>query len=99
MDTRSVHPAGISIELASVSQSSNQPAQTETKASQRDLIKAVKALQSADLFGDDRELTFVLDRVTHRALVRIVDSRTREVILQVPAEQVLQMAKDMGSSM
>jgi uncharacterized FlaG/YvyC family protein len=97
MDTRSVYTAGSSIELASVSQSSNQPAQTETRESERDLIKAVKALQSADLFGDNRELTFVLDRVTHKAVVRIVDVRTREVIWPVPAEQVLQMAKDMGS--
>ncbi len=97
MDIGRVHPAGIGVGLSSVDHLSNQPGPTETKTSQRDLIKAVRALQGSQLFGDDRELTFVFDRQTHKALARIVDKRTREVILQLPPERVLRMAEDMGN--
>ncbi len=66
----------------------------ESVASQRELIKAVKALNGTELFGYNSELTFVFDRETHRALVRVVDKRTREIILQIPDEDVLRMAKE-----
>lgn len=66
----------------------------ESVASQRELIQAVKALNGTELFGYDSELTFVFDRESRKALVRVVDKRTREVILQIPAEEVLRMAKE-----
>jgi flagellar protein FlaG len=66
------------------------PAHTE----QRSLIQAVRAVNAADLFGQDKELTFVLDRQTHKAVVRIVNRDTREVIQQIPAEYVLRMAEE-----
>ncbi len=61
----------------------------------RELIKAVKALNQKELFGENNELTFILDRNTHRPLMRIVDRRTREVIRQIPSESVLRMAEDL----
>ena len=70
-------------------------AETRTKAEDRELIKAVKALNATELFGQNNELTFVLDRQTHRPLVRIVDRETREVIRQIPQEHVLRMAEDL----
>ncbi len=61
---------------------------------QRDLIQAVKAINSAEMFGQNNELTFVFDRDSRRTLVRVVDRRTNEVVMQIPAERVLEMARD-----
>jgi uncharacterized FlaG/YvyC family protein len=63
-------------------------------AEQRNLIQAVKAINSAELFGQNSELTFVFDRDTRRTLVRVVDRSTHEVVMQIPAERVLEMAKE-----
>ena len=69
---------------------------SRTRAEDRDLIKAVKALNAAELFGENNELTFVLDRQTQRMLVRIVDRETREVVRQIPPEHALRMASDIN---
>lgn len=63
-------------------------------ANQRELIHAVKAVNATGLFGQDNELTFILDRATKRAVVRIINRDTREVIQQIPAEYVLRLAED-----
>lgn len=81
---------------ASVAHAASQPASPETTAQQRELIKAVRAVNATELFGQDSELTFVFDRETRRAIVRVVDKQTREVVLQVPAEYVIRMAEDRG---
>lgn len=57
------------------------------------LIKAVRAVNSAELFGNHNELSFAFDRETQRPVVRIVDRKTREVVQQIPAEYVLRMAE------
>ncbi len=62
----------------------------------RELIKAVKALNQTELFGENNELTFVMDRNTHRPVMRLVDRKTREVIRQLPPESVLRMAEDLS---
>lgn len=74
------------------------PPDASQVSERRDLIKAVKALNETELFGENNELTFILDRNTHRPLMRIVDRRTREVIRQIPPESVLKMAGDIPKS-
>ncbi len=69
----------------------------EIAAEQRDLIKAVKAVNASDLFGNNSELTFVFDREARRTLVRVVDRNTREVLMQLPPERVLRMAGERES--
>ena len=69
----------------------NQP---QTNTQDRELIKAVKALNSTDLFGHESELTFVFDRETHRALVRVVNKQTHEIMMQIPPEYVIRMAEE-----
>jgi flagellar protein FlaG len=71
------------------------PRPSEKLVEQRALIQAVKALNAAELFGQNCELTFVLDRETRRPLVRLVDRKTNEVIRQIPPEYVLRMAHDL----
>ena len=66
----------------------------EQVSQERDLIKAVKALNGSELFGHDRELTFVFDRESRKALVRVVNRETREVVMQIPPESVMRMARE-----
>ena len=61
---------------------------------QRALIQAVKAVNATGLFGDNHELSFVLDRNTRQVVVRVVDRDTREVVRQIPAEYVLRLAEE-----
>jgi uncharacterized FlaG/YvyC family protein len=59
---------------------------------------AVKAVNAAALFGQDNEVTFVLDRASHHPVVRIVDKFTREVVAQIPSQAVLQLAAGIQDS-
>ncbi len=63
-------------------------------AEQKALVQAVKAVNASELFGHDNELTFFLDRNTHRAVVRIVNRNTREVVQQIPDEYLLRLAEE-----
>jgi flagellar protein FlaG len=83
-----------SVQINQPAPSASQPHMQEVKAEDRQIIKAVKALNATELFGQNSELTFVLDRDTRRPLVRIVDRETREVIRQIPPEYALRMAED-----
>jgi flagellar protein FlaG len=67
----------------------------ERAAEQRELIQAVRALNGTELFGQNSELTFVLDRETRRPIIRIVDRQTNELIRQIPPEYVLRLAKEL----
>ncbi|MBM3783172.1 MAG: flagellar protein FlaG [Acidobacteria bacterium] len=62
----------------------------------REIVKAIKAINATELFGENYELTFVLDRDTHRPLLRIIDRQTREVIRQLPPEYTLRLAEQIG---
>jgi uncharacterized FlaG/YvyC family protein len=70
----------------------------EQLAENRELVKAVKALDGTTLFGQNNELTFVFDRETRRPLLRIVDRETREVIRQIPPEQILRLAAELSKT-
>jgi len=61
---------------------------------QRALIQAVKAVNSTALFGEDHELSFILDRNTRQVIVRVINRDTREVLRQIPAEYVLRLAEE-----
>ena len=60
------------------------------------LIQAVHAINASEMFGEDSELTFSLDRRTQHAVMRVVNRKTKEVIRQIPGEHVLQMAELAG---
>lgn len=61
----------------------------------REMIQAVRAVNAAELYGQENELSFAFDRHSQRAVVRIVDRRTREVVQQIPNEQVLRLAEEL----
>jgi uncharacterized FlaG/YvyC family protein len=63
-------------------------------AERRQLLKAVDVINANQTFGSSNELVFVFDRDTHRPIMRVVDSKTNEVIMQLPPQYVLNLAAD-----
>ena len=57
----------------------------------------MQAVNGANLLGHDKELSFIVDRNTRQAIVRIVNRETREVIVQIPNEHVLRLAEEISS--
>jgi uncharacterized FlaG/YvyC family protein len=66
-------------------------------AQRRQLLQAANAVNESGMLGQN-QLEFLLDRQTHRAVIRVVDRTTQEVVAQIPPEYVLQLAQDLGSS-
>jgi len=60
-----------------------------------ELVQAVRAVNAAELFGGESELTFVIDRRSQTALVRIVDKKSGEVVRQFPPEHVLRLSEEL----
>jgi uncharacterized FlaG/YvyC family protein len=69
------------------------PVQPPTE-DQKALIQAVKAVNAAEPFGQDNELTFIINRAANIAVVRIVNKKTGELVEQIPTEDVLRMAEE-----
>ena len=66
----------------------------EAQAENRDVVRAVKALNGAEMFGEN-ELVFRRDPETHRMVIRLINPQTEEVMAQIPAEYVLRLAEDL----
>ncbi|HSB16671.1 MAG TPA: flagellar protein FlaG [Bryobacteraceae bacterium] len=90
MDITPMHRPGSALSPAPA------PVPAETAVENREIIQAVKALNAAELFGQNSELTFLLDRRTQRPVIRLVDRKTKDVIRQIPPEHVLRMARDLA---
>ena len=67
----------------------------EKAAENRSIIQAVKALNATEMFGHDNQLTFQRDPQSKRMVIQMINPRTHEVVLQIPAEYVLRMAQDL----
>jgi uncharacterized FlaG/YvyC family protein len=70
-------------------------APTDRTAENREVVRAVKALNGAKMFGEENQLTFRRDPETQRMVIRVVNRKTEEVVAQIPAEYVLRLAKDL----
>jgi flagellar protein FlaG len=68
------------------------PPPAEQQTQNREVIQAVRALNSAEMFGENNELRFQKDPQTHRMIVSIVDRKTKEVLSQIPPEYVIELA-------
>jgi uncharacterized FlaG/YvyC family protein len=64
-------------------------------AEYREIIQAVKALNAAEMFGQQNELLFHMDRQAHRIVLQVVNRQTQEVVTQVPPEYILRLAEDL----
>ncbi len=59
----------------------------------REVVRAVAAVNQSGLAGDDRQLIFQKDAQTQKMVIRVVDRKTSEVISQIPPEYVLRLAE------
>ena len=66
-------------------------------AQRRQLLQATKAVNESGVLGQN-QLVFLLDRQTHRAVIRVEDRTTHQVVTQIPPEYVLRLAQDLGNS-
>lgn len=61
----------------------------------REVIQSVKALNAAEMFGQENELLFRMDRQARRMVIQVVNRQTQEVVSQVPPEYILRLAEDL----
>lgn len=64
----------------------------EQAAKNREVVKAIQAINDKQVFGPGSELRFSVDHDTGRSLIRIVDRATNEVLNQIPPEAVIRLA-------
>ena len=64
------------------------------KAALDEIIHAVESINSAKLLGESQELTFTIDRRGRRAILQIVDRKTREVVQEIPPEYLRELAQN-----
>lgn len=72
------------------------PVPSQVAAQRRELIQATRQVNESGLLGHN-QLVFLVDRATHRPIIRVEDQDTHEVILQLPPEYVLRLAQDLGT--
>ncbi len=75
--------------------SAPQPLPPQQVAERRQLIQAVREVNKSEMLGDNNELTFVVDPKTRKAVVRVVNRQTNEVVFQMPPDYVLRMAEEL----
>ena len=58
------------------------------------IVQAVRTLNASSYFGSGNDLTFVRDNDLQEMIVRVVNRKTQEVVLQIPADYVLRLAEE-----
>jgi len=66
-------------------------------AQQREVIQAARSINASGYFGQN-QIVFVMERGTNRAILRVVDRETNEVLLQLPPESVVRLAEELNAS-
>lgn len=72
------------------------PVPAAEAAQRRDLIQAARSVNESGVLGRN-QLVFLVDRATHKPIIRVEDPETHEVVMQLPPEYVLRLAQDLHS--
>jgi flagellar protein FlaG len=80
--------------IAQAAPSSAAPAPVDHATENREVVRAVKALNRTEMFGEDNQLRFQKDPETGKMVVRVVNRETEEVVSQIPAEYVLRLSEE-----
>jgi uncharacterized FlaG/YvyC family protein len=72
------------------------PAKVEA-VQRREVVAAARTVNASGYLGQN-QIVFVMERGTNRAIMRIVDRETNEVVLQLPPEYVLQLAQELKAA-
>ena len=89
MDIRPVHA------MAAGNPVSNPAATPDNEIPVRQVVTAVREINKSELMGQGRQLTFTRDPETHRPIIQIIDKESGEIVDQLPAETVLNLAKQL----
>lgn len=87
MDVVSIHPTDTVYPQSS-------PLPPSDAAERRELISATKAVNASGMM-DQNQLVFTVDPQTRRPVIQVQDRETHEVVMQLPPDYVLQLAKDL----
>jgi uncharacterized FlaG/YvyC family protein len=71
-------------------------APVENSAEHRDIVQALKAMNATEMFGQENEIMFQMDRQAKRMVVQVVNRQTREVVSQIPPEYILALMPSPG---
>ncbi len=88
------------MDITGVNRTPNVPAlapkiSPDQAAENRSIARAVKALNKTETFGQGNHLEFHRDPESKRMVIQVINGKTREVVLQIPAEYVLRLAEDL----
>ena len=72
------------------------PVPVEKAAENREVVQAVKALNNTEMFGQENELVFQKNPQTQRMVIKVVNRATKDVVLQLPPEYVLDLAENLN---
>ncbi|MGA3015534.1 MAG: flagellar protein FlaG [Bryobacteraceae bacterium] len=72
------------------------PMPVEKAAENREVVQAVKALNNTEMFGQENELVFQKNPQTQRMVIKVVNRATKDVVLQLPPEYVLDLAENLN---
>jgi uncharacterized FlaG/YvyC family protein len=88
--------------LGSAGANDSRPGQNSISAEQaafnRSVASAAGVVNASGILGQNREVTFTVDPASHRPVVRVLETDTKEVVDQWPSEYLLQMAAQANSS-
>ena len=99
MDIKSTSGTAVVAQPAPVQEARETPAlpmvmtpKPEPKPSPGELREAIKEVQQS-VGNSHTNLQFSVDEDTGRTIVSVIDSETRQVVRQIPAEEVMRMAR------
>lgn len=92
--TVATHQAGSDQGLATRSVLPTQHAATHTQTERNDTHQATSAL-SKILQVSDQSIRFSMDEDTQQMVIRIIDVQTEQVLRQIPAQELLDLAKSL----
>lgn len=90
------------MELTSINPNSHSVAASAAKspeeiAQRRQVARAAKTVNASGTLGGN-QIVISVDRATRRPIIRVENRDTHEVLLQIPADYVLQLAQNLGKS-
>jgi len=97
--TSSIGTAGIEQQNAAKSEEDlkvqNAALKTDTNATSLEIVKSAAAQGNSILQATNRNLEFQVDESTKKVVVKIVDSKSGDVVRQIPSEDMLAFIKRM----
>ena len=93
MNISSTHNLAAPADVPAQPSSATRPSQATST-----LIRAVQTLNYYDMFGEENELTFAIDRAAREVVIRLVNRNTHELVEQIPDQAVLRLAEELNAN-